>query len=155
MNRKTTPYFLIVFALFLGVSAPALFSDGMFMDGLLYATVAKNLANGIGSFWYLHLSETLYPVFHEHPPLAIGIQSILFRILGDSIYIERFYSLFTFLITGLIIYLIWNLVTENKKKEIAWLPLSIGIQTDINRIMRYAREPTSQTRSFTFVINEL
>ena len=127
MSKKSIPYFIIVFALLLGVSAPALFSDGMFMDGLIYATVAKNLANGIGTFWYLQFSETLFPAFHEHPPLAIAMQSVLFRIFGDSIYIERFYSLFTFIITGFIIFFIWKQVSGKKNTSLAWLPLFFWI----------------------------
>ena len=56
----------------------------MFMDGVLYATMAKNLANGIGTFWQSHMSEIIFPAFINHPPLAIGLESIFFRILGDS-----------------------------------------------------------------------
>ena len=66
------------------------------MDGLYYATIAKNLANGLGSFWQLYFTE-LDGVFYGHPPLAMGLQSILFSIFGDSIYIERAYSFSTFI----------------------------------------------------------
>ena len=40
------------------------------MDGLMYSAISKNLANGIGTFWNPYLSETLFPEFHEHPPLV-------------------------------------------------------------------------------------
>ena len=105
------------------ICAPTLWSGGMFMDGLYYAAIAKNLANGLGSFWYLHHTEFSHPIFHEHPPLAIGLQSIFFIFFGDSIYIERFYSLFTFILTGIIIHLIWKEIIEEKIKNISWLPI--------------------------------
>src|SRR5690606_19575093 len=106
MKSKSAAFYISVFAIFLGIISPALFSDGMFMDGLIYATIAKNLANGMGSFWYLKFSETFFSAFHEHPPLAMALQSIFFKIFGDSIYVERFYSMGSFLITGYIMVLI-------------------------------------------------
>jgi len=65
-----------------------LWSDGMFLDGVYYATISKNLSNGIGSFWNLCFSESS-GVFNGHPPLAMGLQSIFFSLFGESIYIER------------------------------------------------------------------
>ena len=125
--NKSIPFYLFVIAVFLFITGPSLFSDGMFTDGLLYATISRNLSNGLGSFWYLHFTDTLYPSFHEHPPLSFGIQSIFFIIFGDNIYVERFYSLLTYIITGIIIILIWNKISNNKFKSIAWLPLFFWI----------------------------
>jgi hypothetical protein len=48
---KNLPFYVIVLALFIGVTAKSLFTDGMFMDGLWYAAISRNLAEGIGSFW--------------------------------------------------------------------------------------------------------
>ena len=115
----------------MGFINPALFSDGMFMDGLLYSAISKNLSNNIGSFWDLHLTETLFPHFHEHPPLAFGIQSLFFDVLGENLYTERFYSLLTFFITGLIIVLIWKKITKKDYHSIAWLPLLFWITIPI------------------------
>ncbi len=117
-------YFFVVF-LFLGIISVELFSDGMFLDGLLYATISRNMAEGLGTFWKPYLSNTLYPEFYEHPPLALGLQSIWFRVFGDSIYVERFYSLFTFIIVGYIVVLIWEKLTEEKKN--GWIPLFFWI----------------------------
>ena len=36
---------------------PVLIMDGMFMDGVLYACVSKNLANGFGSMWWLEVPK--------------------------------------------------------------------------------------------------
>ncbi len=99
-----------------------LWSDGMFLDGVYYATISKNLSNGLGSFWFLP-SIASSDVFHGHPPLAMGLQSIFFSIFGDSIYIERFYSLLTFIVTGFFIHLIWEEVIGKKYSLYSWVVL--------------------------------
>lgn len=116
-----TLLYILVAALFLCIVGKDLFSDGMFMDGLYYAAIANNMANGYGTFWSPQLSPDFHALFYEHPPLALGIQSGLFSIFGDSIYIERFYSFFTFLATGFAITLIWKELTAFFKW--GWLPL--------------------------------
>lgn len=123
--KKSWPYLVIVIALFLGINAPSLFSEGMFMDGLIYATVSRNLAFGEGTFWFLHFSDTHFQSFHEHPPLAIGLQSLFFKVFGDSFYVERFYSLFTYFISLFLIKKIWfYLVDKNKNhSKLYWLPM--------------------------------
>ena len=123
--NKFVPLYIIVFSIFLILIGKTLFSDGMFMDGLLYASVAKNLSNGIGSFWHLHLTNTFLPQFYEHPPLAFGLQSLFFYVFGESIYIERIYSLLTFVIVGILIVSIWNII--NNEKQTGWLPLLFWI----------------------------
>ncbi len=126
MKNKTYPYYFSVFGILLIIISPNMLSDGMFMDGLLYAVISKNLANGLGDFWNLHLTKTLYPVFHEHPPLAFGLQSLFFKVLGDSIYIERLYSFLTHVVTGIIIVGIWKKIINNSNQT-AWLPLLFWI----------------------------
>ena len=114
-------------AIFLGLVSPSLLSDGMFLDGVTYADIARNLAAGNGSFWDLHYTSTLYPHFREHPPLAMGIESIFFRWFGDGILVERLYSLGTFLITGWIITRIWIRVADREFRRLGWLPLLFWI----------------------------
>ena len=130
--KNNVPFYIIVLGLFLGVCAPSLWSDGMFMDGLYYATISRNLAEGLGSFWQLYFTETSYPIFYEHPPLAIGLQSIFFQIFGDSIYVERFYSLITFIITGVVIHLIWKKISTKELKDLSWIPLFFWIIIPLN-----------------------
>ena len=97
----------------------------MFMDGIFYAAISNNLANGFGSFWDLFLTSTLSPNFKGHPPLAFGIQSIFFRLIGESFYVERIYSLFTFFVSSLFIAGIWCEINHKKYRKLAWLPLLI------------------------------
>ena len=130
--KNSRPYYIIVFGLFLGIFAPSLWSDGMFMDGLFYATISRNLADGLGSFWYLHFTDFAYPIFYEHPPLAMGLQSIFFYFFGDNIYVERFYSFFTFIFTGVIIHLIWREINRKELKYLSWIPLLFWITIPLN-----------------------
>lgn len=67
---------------------------GLHGDGVEYASVARNLADGVGTFWKPYLDDRIHPVFHEHPPLVFWIQSLFFRIFGDGAYFEAFYGFF-------------------------------------------------------------
>jgi len=82
-------------------------------DGIEYACVARNLAEGWGSFWKPYLSDTVHPVFHEHPPLVFWIQSIGFRLFGDGAYFEAFYGLIIGLIILLCMALFWQRVRRD------------------------------------------
>ena len=118
---KNFPFYLIILLVFVALSNE-LWSEGMFLDGIYYATISKNLSNGIGSFWNLCFSEAS-GVFQGHPPLAMGLQSIFFSIFGDSIYVERAFSLLTFIITGVLIHLIWKEVMGKKYSFYSWVVL--------------------------------
>lgn len=119
-------YFLIaIVALFFIIIAPLLFADGMFMDGTMYASISRNLAQGLGSFWKPYFSATLFSEFHEHPPLVFGLQALGFYSFGNSIYIERIYSLFIFLFSFFTLKQLWTVVT--KDSTISFLPLLFWI----------------------------
>lgn len=120
-------FFLFVTCFSLCIISDELFSDGMFMDGLLYADISRNMAESLGSFWQPHLTHTLFNEFYEHPPLALWLQSIFFNLFGDNIYVERFYSLLTYLIVGYLIVLIWSKLTRDNKT--GWIPLFLWLNT--------------------------
>lgn len=87
-------------------------------DGVLYASIAKHIAEGYGSIWfpYSPLEELS---FHHHPPLAFALQSLFFRVLGDAFWVENIYQI-TFLILLLSTLAgIWHLVA--KSKDGVWL----------------------------------
>lgn len=84
----------------------------MFFDGLIYASVARNMAEGIGSPWRPAFSQSLFPLFAEHPPFAMWLQAIAYRALGDTAWVEKGYSLLTALVSGLITLGIWRRLTE-------------------------------------------
>ncbi|HBQ81732.1 MAG: hypothetical protein A2X05_12235 [Bacteroidetes bacterium GWE2_41_25] len=122
---KGTYFYIAIAGIFMLIICHSWLSDGMFMDGTIYAILSRNMANGLGTFWQPHMTDTFFPAFFEHPPLAFGIESIFFRILGDSRFVERFYSLLTIVITGMIIVSIWKLIV--KKSSGGWLPLLFWI----------------------------
>ncbi len=96
----------------------------MFVDGLWYGTISKNLAEGIGSFWSPAFTRTMYPHFFEHPPLVFGIQSIFFKLFGDSLYTEKIYAFIIMCITLILIIILWRLLfrDEPELKSFAFLP---------------------------------
>jgi hypothetical protein len=92
---------------------PDLVQYGMFMDGVQYACVSKNMAHGKGSFWFPFLSESWSKSgsgwFLEHPPLSYYLQSRFFILFGDSVYTEKIYGLAAVIACGFFIYKTWRL----------------------------------------------
>ena len=91
-----SPFWLISLSIVFGLTLPILIQDAMFQDAMLYSSVSHNLSMGIGTFWFLQYSTLNLegiPSFHEQPPLVFGIQSIFYKLLGHSYYVERFYTL--------------------------------------------------------------
>ena len=108
---------------------PTLFLRGMSVDGVTFATISRNLAVGDGDFWHPVYTGTLHHEFHEHPPLAFFLESLLFRILGDQWWVERLYSLLTVLPTVAILVLIWRRILERTPALAAysWLPIGLWV----------------------------
>ena len=136
LNSKQTPFWLIAFGTLIGLTLPKLIEDGMFMDAMLYTSVSHNLSHGIGTFWFpqfsvLNVSEL--PAFHEQPPLVFGIQALFFKIFGDSMYVERFYTFITMCITAILINKLWKDVFKNNIRltKIGWLPIILWITIPI------------------------
>lgn len=109
----------------------------MFMDGLQYACVSKNLYSGIGSFWHPVLSQTWYMSgssnFMEHPPLFYWTESRVFFVFGDSEYSERIFSMILLFLNAFAIHKIWGLVYGSNKETVqkSWLPILMWIITPI------------------------
>jgi 4-amino-4-deoxy-L-arabinose transferase-like glycosyltransferase len=133
LMRKNLPFWLITFSVMILLTVPKLIQDGMFLDGMLYTCVSHNLGNGIGTFWFPEYSPSYLNAgshfFQEHPPLVFGIQSLFFRLLGDSMYVERFYTFLTMCITAYLINVLWRSIFEKEEaiKKISWLPVLFWI----------------------------
>ncbi len=106
---------------------PNLMRKGMFTDGLLYSTVANNLAHGKGSLWHLYNSETLYKGFYEQPPLYFWIMAILYKIFGDSIFVERIYDFFMLLATIFLIHKNWKTIFSSDFSKYSFVPVLFWI----------------------------
>ena len=115
---------------------PKLIMDGMFMDGVLYASVSHNLSLGIGTPWFLEFNEygvTDRVTFHEHPPFIFWIQSLFFKVFGGSMYVERGYSLLTGIITAALIVKTWKLVTSQNinLQKLSWMPVLLWLTVPV------------------------
>ncbi|MBC7696388.1 MAG: glycosyltransferase family 39 protein [Burkholderiales bacterium] len=136
-NTNYRPFYLFTFAVITFLVLPFLLQDGMFMDGVQYACVSKNLADGKGSFWFPILSRTwsrqnsLY--FMEHPPLFYGIESLFFKLFGSSIYTERIFSFSLLLSTAFFIHMIWKISSTyvGQHKTTSWFPVILWIITPV------------------------
>ena len=127
-KQNNYTFHLFTLALLLILLLPQVFQEGMFMDGLIYSTIAHNMANGIGSFYYPSFSQTIMPVFNEHPPLGMGIQSLFYKVLGDGFYIEKIYSFLSALLTMTMIILFWKKMAPSKAiRSLYWLPILLWI----------------------------
>lgn len=122
---QALPFYLFTVGVYLLIVYQDIFSNGMFLDGLIYSTVSKNIADGLGTFWNPHFTATCLADFHEHPPLAFGIQSLFYTFLGGSRFIDKFYSVLTVLVVGFIIHKIWKSLGYKH----SWLPLFIWLLT--------------------------
>ncbi len=104
----------------------------LFVDGLAYAAIARNMALGQGSLWEPYFAESFWlsynqlcAFFCEHPPLMFGMESLLFRILGDTTATENIYNLIVLLASIYLIAAIWKqLFRDNAEiRRQAWLPV--------------------------------
>jgi 4-amino-4-deoxy-L-arabinose transferase-like glycosyltransferase len=117
-----------VAALLIALTIPRMAQRGMFGDGLLYATIARNLSIGSGSFWAPRYTETAWAGFYEHPPLGLALQAAAFWLLGDHLIVERVFSLIVFGLHALVIATIWRRV---QPAALDWLPLLFWLMPSI------------------------
>ncbi len=116
----------------IGLTLPTLIKDGMFMDAMLYTCVSHNLSMGIGNFWFPQFSVhnvAGLSSFHEQPPLVFGIQSLFFRLLGNSMYVERFYTFFTMALSAFLIVFLWKEIFRKNEEygKTGWIALIFWI----------------------------
>ena len=148
MNKKSSrydhsqlPFWIFTIGVFIIAVLPSLIQDGMFIDGIQYAAVSKNWANGLGTFWSPYISQNWSQnlnsmgsnSFLENPPLVYAIQGLFFKLLGDGLYTERIYCLFTAIIAIFLIASIWKLVTRrnNDIQKLSWLPVLFWVSMPI------------------------
>lgn len=83
-----------------------LIPEGIFLDGITYAAISRNLAMGKGTFWALYYRGDWG--FNEHPPLMFGIQAIFFKIFGDHYLTEKTYCFAIWIATVFLLYKLWD-----------------------------------------------
>lgn len=134
---KAYSLYIFTISLLILLVIPGLLQQGMFMDGIQYACVSRNLYEGVSSFWFPVLSKTWYmngsAYFMEHPPLFYWAESRFFFLLGDSEYVERVFSIIMLFSNAYLIHAIWKLFygTNDDMKRFSWLPILLWIGTPI------------------------
>jgi hypothetical protein len=132
LSSRTSELRLLTHAAILAALLPRLGHRGMFLDGVTYASIARNLAEGRGRFWEPSYTATIYPAFYDHPPLGFWLQSLWFRALGDQWFVERLYSLTGALFIGLLIVFIWrSAYGPSDARNHDWLPLALWIAVPV------------------------
>ena len=114
---KALPYLFVVglFGLF---ACNNLLTRGMFMDGLIYTSVASNMAEGVGSFWHPVYTATQFPDFYEHPPLMMWLLNLWFRLFGTSMLAAKGYSVAVVLLTAALTVGVWKQLLSSVKCEV-------------------------------------
>jgi 4-amino-4-deoxy-L-arabinose transferase-like glycosyltransferase len=125
---RARQYRALAAAVCVALILPRIAQAGMFVDGVTYAVLARNLAAGAGTFWAPAFGTTVYPVFHEQPPLGIFLESLAFRLLGDHLYVERLFSVLVFALTALLIVRLWRQLLPAR---FDWLPLFFWVVPSI------------------------
>lgn len=120
--RALLPYLLLLGTALLFL--PNLLRPGIFIDGLIYGTLSRNMAEGYGSFWSPFFTHTVYFSFKEHPPLAFWIGQWIFKLLGDAYWVERLYSLLWYLLFLRVAYCFKKRIEGPEGQSPYWLPLS-------------------------------
>ena len=118
---KSWPLYLVVAAVFLALVSGSLTTTGMFMDGLIYSNISANIAEGVGSFWHPVYTATHHPDFYEHPPLALGLLALFYKVLGTHIWVTKLYMALTMLLCAWLTVRLW--VRLGGKRENSWMPL--------------------------------
>ena len=124
-QSQSFPFWTLSLSAVFALIISQLVQDGMFMDGMIYVTVSRNLAEGVGTFWDPYFSATLMTSYHEQPPLYFGLLAIFFKIFGTSMYVERLFSLACLATTSYYMHLFWKKLFI-QTKEIAqhsWIPV--------------------------------
>lgn len=91
-------------------------TQSMFFDGLIYASLARNISEGIGTIWRPSFSDGLFPLFSEHPPLMFGMEALGFLVFGDSIWVEKTFTITVTLLCCLCFIGIWRRINEDDRE---------------------------------------
>ena len=119
--QKYLPFWALLIALFTLLCGINYVRYGMFTDGILYAAIAKNMAVGQGTFWFPVFSETS-GTFIGHPALHFFLESLYFRVFGDSYLTERLYCLTSALLVSFMMHRIWQQYLP-KYRALSFVPL--------------------------------
>lgn len=110
---------LALCALLLWLVAPYWLQEGMFMDGQIYAAVAQNLADGLGTFWAPVYQPSSPVPYSEQLPMFTGMESLFFRLLGGSFWTERVFMAVAWIATAAGLYALQVKLWHERGRESA------------------------------------
>ena len=130
---KTFPFWLFTFSAIFILIVSQLIQDGVFMDGMLYISVGKNLAEGLGTFWEPHFSKTSMSIFREQPPLYFGLIAFFYKLFGGGIYTERIFCFVFMSFTAFYIHKIWKVIFLSKPdiSKNSWIPILFWVSIPV------------------------
>ncbi len=108
----------------------------MFIDGLAYVNIAKNLSVGIGTVWQ-PLVDRGGQIFYDHPPLVFWLESLYFRVFGNHLFTEDLYNLTVLTLVVLLMNGIWRQCTEARYHAYFAFPFLLFALSQENQL-RYA-----------------
>ena len=127
-SHRYFPFQLFTLAFIVAMFFPRVLPEGMFPDGLTYASIARNMAEGRGSFWSPYFSSSFWIPFqghqyefYGHPTLCMGLLSLLFRVVGDHWFVEKFYCILVWFATVWLVMRLWQ--SAGRDKQLWWLPV--------------------------------
>ncbi len=105
---------ILCLSFFLFLCIYRIYNFDMFFDGLIYASISRNLYLKIGDFWHPFYNTFFLNPFYEHPPLHFVLQSLAYKIFGDNRSVEYLWGTTCGMITAVIVIKIWSLFHDNK-----------------------------------------
>ncbi len=129
-HYRHRPFQIFTLAFITAMFFPRVLPEGMFADCLTYSSIARNMAEARGSFWSPYFSSSFWIPFqgtqyefYGHPTLAMGMQSLLFKILGDHWFVEKLYCIIIWCITVFLMIKLWQ--QQGRDKHLWWLPVLV------------------------------
>ncbi len=123
--RKGLENFLLAFLILLLPVSFKVFSYGIFLDGLTYASISRNMAEGVGTPFKPAYTLSFGNPSYGHLPLAFWIEALFFKIFGDIPLLERYISI-SFGIMSLILLAVWVHLLNGKVKW-SWIILLVAM----------------------------
>jgi len=91
-----------------------MFMQVMFMDGIIYAGIAKHLTWQTISTLQLNLSKSYGANFYGHPPLSMIIHFLFYDVFGNDFFVDRMLSLASFVASIFLIHKICGATSITK-----------------------------------------
>lgn len=114
-SKRHQPFQIFTLAFAAAMFFPRVLPEGTFADALTYTSIARNMAEGRGSFWTPFFSHSFWIPFdgnefqfYGHPPLVMGLQALIFRLVGDHWFVEKAFCIVIWLVTLALIGRLWR-----------------------------------------------